>query len=267
MWWLAPTCHPTRPRTARRSCGAPPGRRSEPSCPGRQSGRLAPPHSARPSGQCAGGVLLAAHSETVGAGAKMPVRQQRQVSTRPVTTGGYDCFTPTPVAHVRWPLWSKIGSGGGGAESALSRLQLARSRLAPGALGSLDPPADPCPGAKRRDARLGDQQDAHRGASQVLLASARVRSRRSTTMLGVVAQHQERAPGPNAMRDHFADKATRGCHRIAARGAQILRNACFGFRGLPRCVGACVSCAHCTDVVGSLICRLVGVLRNGEHAA
>jgi hypothetical protein len=41
-----------------------------------------------------------------------------------LTRGGYDCFTPTPVAHVRWPLWSKIDSGGG-AESALCRLQLA----------------------------------------------------------------------------------------------------------------------------------------------
>ncbi len=38
--------------------------------------------------------LLAAHSETVAAGAKMPVRQQRQVSTMAVTGAGYDSSTP-----------------------------------------------------------------------------------------------------------------------------------------------------------------------------
>ncbi len=47
---------------------------------------------------------LSAHSETVGAGAKMPVRQQRQVSTKAVTRAGYDCSTPIPATPARWPL-------------------------------------------------------------------------------------------------------------------------------------------------------------------
>jgi hypothetical protein len=34
-----------------------------------------------------------AHSETVRAGAKMPVRKQRQVSTKAVTRVGYYCST------------------------------------------------------------------------------------------------------------------------------------------------------------------------------
>jgi hypothetical protein len=41
---------------------------------------------------------LVAHSETVGAGAKMLVRQQRQVSTTAVTRAGYANFTPPPYA-------------------------------------------------------------------------------------------------------------------------------------------------------------------------
>jgi hypothetical protein len=38
--------------------------------------------------------LVAAHFETVGASANMPVRQQRQVSTKAVARAGCDCFTP-----------------------------------------------------------------------------------------------------------------------------------------------------------------------------
>ena len=42
-----------------------------------------------------------------------------------------DCsLPPTPVATARWPLRCKFGSAGAGAESPLSRLQRARSRLA-----------------------------------------------------------------------------------------------------------------------------------------
>jgi len=43
-------------------------------------------------------VVLSAQSETVGAGATMPVRKQRQVSTKAVTKAGSYCFTPTLVA-------------------------------------------------------------------------------------------------------------------------------------------------------------------------
>jgi hypothetical protein len=39
-------------------------------------------------------VALSAQSETVGAGAKMPVRLQRQVSTKAVTRAGHDCSMP-----------------------------------------------------------------------------------------------------------------------------------------------------------------------------
>ena len=43
--------------------------------------------------------LQSAHSETLGAGAKMPVREQRQVSTKVVTRAGYNCsVTAAPVA-------------------------------------------------------------------------------------------------------------------------------------------------------------------------
>jgi hypothetical protein len=44
-----------------------------------------------------------AHSETVGAGAKMPVRKQRQVSTKAVTRPGYYCSTPEAEVWDRWP--------------------------------------------------------------------------------------------------------------------------------------------------------------------
>jgi hypothetical protein len=54
-----------------------------------------------PTQGSSGRVPLAAHSETVGAGEKMPVRQQRQVSTKVVTRTGYDCFTPQDPAGYR----------------------------------------------------------------------------------------------------------------------------------------------------------------------
>jgi hypothetical protein len=44
-----------------------------------------------------------AHSETLGAGAKMPVRQQRQVWTKAVTRAGCCCFTPDAVTLGRPP--------------------------------------------------------------------------------------------------------------------------------------------------------------------
>ena len=40
------------------------------------------------------GDVVPAHSETVRAGAKMPGRKQRQVSTKAVTRAGYYCSTP-----------------------------------------------------------------------------------------------------------------------------------------------------------------------------
>ena len=49
-------------------------------------------------------VLLSAHSETVAGGAKMPVRQQRQVSTEAVTSARDDCSTPIWVRPGCWPL-------------------------------------------------------------------------------------------------------------------------------------------------------------------
>jgi hypothetical protein len=51
--------------------------------------------------------------------------------------------TPHGVTAAWWPLRCKFGSARAGAESPLSCLQLARSWLAPGASGWLDPEADP----------------------------------------------------------------------------------------------------------------------------
>jgi hypothetical protein len=58
------------------------------------------------------GASLAAHSETVGAGLKMPVRKQRQVSTKAVTRAGYYGSTPIPGVQRRrlaWPLHRRSG--------------------------------------------------------------------------------------------------------------------------------------------------------------
>ena len=55
--------------------------------------------------------LLSAHSETVAGGAKMPVRQQRQVSTEAVTSARDDCSAPEPATSVSLPLRSNIGIG------------------------------------------------------------------------------------------------------------------------------------------------------------
>jgi hypothetical protein len=49
----------------------------------------------------ASAILLAAHSETVGAGAKMPVRKQMQVSTKAVIWAGYYCSTPLLRSRAR----------------------------------------------------------------------------------------------------------------------------------------------------------------------
>ena len=59
---------------------------------------------------------------------------------------------PTPVTTARWPLPCMLGTPGAGSESALSRLQLVRSRLAPGAAGWLDAGLTPDsgPGAEMR---------------------------------------------------------------------------------------------------------------------
>ncbi len=51
----------------------------------------------------------------------------------------------------------KFDSVGAGAESSLSRLQFARSRLAPGAPGSLDPAADPDLGPSAEMSARGDE--------------------------------------------------------------------------------------------------------------
>jgi hypothetical protein len=48
-------------------------------------------------GTLAGVVLATARSDTVGAGARMLVRQRRQVSTEVVIRAGEGCFTPTRV--------------------------------------------------------------------------------------------------------------------------------------------------------------------------
>jgi hypothetical protein len=54
-------------------------------------------------------LLLSAHSETVGARAKMPVRKQRQVSTKAVTRPGYYRSTPIRVTPTCWPLCTNTG--------------------------------------------------------------------------------------------------------------------------------------------------------------
>jgi hypothetical protein len=45
---------------------------------------------------------LSAHSETVGADAKRPVRLQRQVATKAVTRAGYDCSTHAALIDVAY---------------------------------------------------------------------------------------------------------------------------------------------------------------------
>jgi hypothetical protein len=51
----------------------------------------------------------AAHSGAVGAGAKMPVRQQRQVSDQGRDKAGYDCSTPIRVTLACWLLGTRSG--------------------------------------------------------------------------------------------------------------------------------------------------------------
>jgi hypothetical protein len=67
--------------------------------------------------------------------------------------------TPHAVTAAWWPLRCKFGSAGAGAESPLSRLQLVRGRLALGALGWLDPAADPDPGPSAEMRACGDLRD------------------------------------------------------------------------------------------------------------
>ena len=55
----------------------------------------------RPRAEEVASAPFSAHSETVRAGAKMPVRKQRQVSTKAVTRAGYYCSTPEAVTAAR----------------------------------------------------------------------------------------------------------------------------------------------------------------------
>ncbi len=70
------------------------------------------------------------------------------------------CFTPLGVTAAWWPLRCKFGSAGAGAESPLSRLELARSRLALGASGCLDSAAYPDSGQSAEMRACGDERDA-----------------------------------------------------------------------------------------------------------
>jgi hypothetical protein len=73
---------------------------------------------------------LSAHSETVGAGAKMPARQQRQVSTKVVTRAGYDCSTPEAVTQSRLLVrWTSRRVAGGPVRECLWAKALAAKRL------------------------------------------------------------------------------------------------------------------------------------------
>ena len=112
------------------------------------------------SGSRAGGRLVVVPSATT-------MCDECGSATSPITR---DAVTPQGVTAAWWPLRCKFGSAGAGAESPLSRLQFARSRLAPRASGWLDPAVDPDPRpsaemrvvARTRDATPTTTGDLHR---------------------------------------------------------------------------------------------------------
>jgi hypothetical protein len=69
----------------------------------------------------------------------------REGSSRVAARGG-DSVTPIRVTAASWPLRCNVGSADNGAESGLSCLQIARRRLAVGALRWVDPAARPAAG-------------------------------------------------------------------------------------------------------------------------
>jgi hypothetical protein len=84
---------------------------------------------------------MAVHPAVYPPRAQAATRQSR-CSTSPITR---DAVTPQGVTAAWWPLRCMFGSPGAGAKSPLSRLQFARSRLAPRASGWLNPAVDPDP--------------------------------------------------------------------------------------------------------------------------
>ena len=81
-----------------------------------------------------------------------------------------DFLMPRGVAAARWPLRRKFGSAGASASAAppLSRLQLARSRLAPRAPGWLDPGGRPDPGPSAEMRARSEERRPIRGGSVLL---------------------------------------------------------------------------------------------------
>jgi hypothetical protein len=75
-------------------------------------------------------------SDTIGP--RRSRRRARRGSRRRRRPGRRCRSTRHGVTAASWPLRGEFGSAGAGADSPLSRLQLARSRLAPGALDWLD---------------------------------------------------------------------------------------------------------------------------------
>jgi hypothetical protein len=127
--------------------------------------------------------------------------------------------TPQGVTAAWWPPCCKFGSAGAGAESALSRLQFARSRLAPGASGSLDPAADPDLGPSAEMRACGEERD--QGPSCVRDLPSWQRGcavRYGRREHDVVALHPMQTSGWSDARDCIADGAAASWTRPRTAG-------------------------------------------------
>jgi hypothetical protein len=202
-------------------------------------------------------------------------RASRSWSSTPsprCTTSGTICscetgdrITPQGVTAAGWPLRRKFGSAGAGAESPLSRLQLARSRLAPGASGWLDPAADPDPGPSAEMRACGDLRDSPGPQAETCLR-VRAGTRAGADLVTPVVRREQRHPGQNVVAPWLLCEPSRRAgarHRVGAGGREASGRRRRGIGGAFR-RGSCESARRAG---GGDLGRCEAVLARGRVCA
>jgi hypothetical protein len=100
----------------------------------------------------------AALRDHVAAATRRPSDNEGRSASAGASRGERGCSTPQGITVAWWPLRRKFGASGAGAELPLSRLQLARCRLAAGAPGVARSAVRPGPWVIAEMRACGDEQ-------------------------------------------------------------------------------------------------------------